>query len=76
MKKENEFIPVNQVPWYPIDVLYDKLERLAFLNHQQLDRVNDFFVRVRLNFEIHLIVPHDRYQHIDVVILFQSIVVI
>ncbi len=61
---------------YPIDVLYDMLELLAFLNHLRLNRVNDFFVRVQLNSEIHSIEPHDRYQRIGVVILFRPIVVI
>jgi hypothetical protein len=67
---------MNQALWHPIDVLFDRLEQLAFLNHLRSDHMNDFFVHVRLNLEIHLVKHDDRYQHIDVVILFLPIVVI
>jgi hypothetical protein len=61
---------------HPIDVLFDRLEQLAFLNHPLLDHVNDFFVHVQLMLEIHLIKQDDRDEYIDAVILFPPIVVI
>jgi hypothetical protein len=38
--------------------------------------MNDFFDHVQLILEIHQVIQDVRYEHIDVVILFQSIVVI